>query len=286
MNAHTNGLVRLGLASLTLLLVACSQVPGASPTPSPSPAPSPTPTPIPPVGLTGRTFLSTGVTVDGAPHALVAGTRIRLIFDNGSLSANAGCNIIGGNLVVDGNTLRFSGASMTEMACDEPRMAQDQWLINFLSAPLTFVLNGNDLTLTSGTTVVTLLDREVAEPDQPLVGITWGLASFINGEVVSSVPAGISASITLFEDGTFSANFGCNSGGGRYATAGDTITFSEVIMTKMACAGAAGQVESAVLTVIGAEAPVTFAIDADSLTLMAGPLGLQFAAAVDLPLNQ
>lgn len=288
MNAHTNGLVRLGLASLTLVLVACSQVPGASPTPSPSPSPAPTPTPspVPPAGLTGRTFLSTGVTVDGAPFALAAGTRIRLIFDNGNLSANAGCNIIGGNLVIDGDTLRFSGASMTEMACAEPRMAQDQWLVTFLSSSPTFVLSGNDLTLTGGTTVVTLLDREVAEPDQPLAGPTWSLSSFIDGEVVSSVPVGVSAAFTFAEDGTFSANFGCNSGGGKYAIDGDTISFSDVVMTKMACGGAGGQVESAVLTVIGAQGPITFVIDAGSLTFMAGPLGLQLSAAADLPLSQ
>lgn len=279
-----NAIGRLGLVSLTLLLVACSQAPGASPTPSPSPspAPSPTPSPVPPVGLIGRTFLSTGVTVDGAPYALAAGTRIRLIFDNGNLSANAGCNIIGGNLVIDGDKLRFSGASMTEMACDEPRMAQDQWLITFLSSSPTFVLNGNGLTLTSGTTVVTLLDREIAEPDQPLAGPTWSLASFISGDTVSSVPVGISAAFTFADDGTFSANFGCNSGGGTYAIDGDTITFSDVVMTKMACGGAAGQVESAVVTVIGAEGPIQFAIDAGSLTFMAGDLGLQFSAAVDL----
>lgn len=214
---------------------------------------------MPPVGLTGRTFLSTGVTVDGAPHALVAGTRIRLIFDTGTLSANAGCNIIGGNLVIDGATLRFSGASMTEMGCDEPRHNQDDWLVTFLSSSPTFVLDGNDLTLTSGTTVVTLLDREIAEPDQKLAGPTWGLASFIDGDVVSSVPVGISAAFTFADDGTFSANFGCNSGGGTYAIDRDTITFSDVVITKMACGGAAGQVESAVLTVIGAEGPIQFA---------------------------
>lgn len=279
-----NALGRIGLTTLTLLLVACAQAPGASPTPSPSPspAPSPTPSPVPPVGLTGRTFLSTGVTVDGAPFALVAGTRIRLIFDNGTLSANAGCNIIGGNLVIDGDTLRFSGASMTEMGCDEPRHAQDDWLVTFLSSSPTFVLNGNDLTLTSGTTVVTLLDREIAEPDQTLAGPTWGLVSFISGDVASSVPMGISAAITFADDGTFSANFGCNSGGGTYAINGDTITFSDVVMTKMACGGAGGQVESAVLSVIDAQGPIQFAIDAGSLTFMAGDLGLQFSAAVDL----
>ena len=275
---------RLGLASLTLLLVACSQVPGASPTPSPSPLPTSSPTP--PVGLVGRIFLSTGVTVDGAPFALADGTRIRLVFDNGTLSASGGCNIIGGDLDIDGDVLHFSGASMTEMGCEPARMAQDDWLVTFLTSNPTYVLDGFDLKLTSGTTVITLLDREIAEPDQPLTNLTWVLASFINGDAVSSVPAGVSSQFTFADDGTFSANFGCNSGGGSYAVEGDTITFSDVVTTKMACGGAGGQVEAAVLTVIGSEDPITFAIDAGSLTLMTGSIGLQLSAATDLPLNQ
>ena len=275
---------RLGLASLTLLLVACSQVPGASPTPSPSPLPTSSPTP--PVGLVGRIFLSTGVTVDGAPFALADGTRIRLVFDNGTLSASGGCKIIGGDLDIDGDVLHFSGASMTEMGCEPARMAQDDWLVTFLTSNPTYVLDGFDLKLTSGTTVITLLDREIAEPDQPLTNLTWVLASFINGDAVSSVPAGVSSQFTFADDGTFSANFGCNSGGGSYAVDGDTITFSDVVTTKMACGGAGGQVEAAVLTVIGSEDPITFAIDAGSLTLMTGSIGLQLSAATDLPLNQ
>ena len=275
---------RLGLASLTLLLVACSQVPGASPTPSPSPLPTSSPTP--PVGLVGRIFLSTGVTVDGAPFALADGTRIRLVFDNGTLSASGGCNIIGGDLDIDGDVLHFSGASMTEMGCEPARMAQDDWLVTFLTSNPSYVLDGFDLKLTSGTTVITLLDREIAEPDQPLTNLTWVLASFINGDAVSSVPAGVSSQFTFADDGTFSANFGCNSGGGSYAVDGDTITFSDVVTTKMACGGAGGQVEAAVLTVIGSEDPITFAIDAGSLTLMTGSIGLQLSAATDLPLNQ
>jgi heat shock protein HslJ len=276
-----NPLGRLGLTSLTLLLVACAQAPGASPTPSPSPAPSPTPTPSAPAGLAGlagRQFLSTGVTKDGAPFSLVAGSRIRLTFDEGRLSANAGCNTIGGNLTIDGNRLVFSGGSMTEMACQEPLMAQDDWLITFLASSPTFTLSGNDLTLTSGTTVVTLLDREVAEPDQPLVGPTWSLTSIISGDAVSSVPVGVSATITFNADGTFAMNDGCNAGGGRYVVDGDAIHFSEVVTTKMACGGAAGQVEQAVLSILDADA-ITFAIEAFSLTFMAGDVGLQFSNA-------
>jgi heat shock protein HslJ len=267
---------RLVLATVTLLLVACAQAPGASPT-SPSPSPAPTPTPSAPAGLAGRQFLSTGVTKDGAPFALAGNSRIRLTFGDGQLSANAGCNTIGGNVTIDGNVLRFSGASMTEMGCQPALMAQDDWLVAFLGSGPVFVLNGNDLTLTSGTTVVTLLDREVAQPDQSLAGPTWSLTAFINGDSVSSVPIGINATLVFAADGTFAMNDGCNSGGGKYAVDGEAVHFSEVIATEMACGGAAGQVEQAVLAVLHADA-ITFAIDADSLTLSAGAAGLQFSA--------
>ena len=218
------------------------------------------------------------MTKDGAVFQLADGTRVRLTFDDGRLNASAGCNIIGGTFSIDGDRLIFTGASMTEMGCAEPRMSQDQWLIDFLGSSPTFVLDGNDLTLTSGTTVVTLLDREVAEPDQPFVGTTWSLNTLIDGGTASSIPVGVDATITFSADGTFSMHDGCNSGGGKYTVDGDTITFSEVVMTKIACSGAASQVEQAVLAVIRTRPPVAFATDAGSLSFTSGAAGLQFSS--------
>jgi heat shock protein HslJ len=168
--------------------------------------------------------------------------------------------------------------AMTEMGCDQPRMSQDDWLAGILGSTPRFTLVGDALTLFSGDTIIDLLDREVAQPDQALVGPTWVLTTIIAGEVASSVPAGVSASMTFNDDGTFTFNDGCNSGGGKYLVDGDQISFSEVIQTDVACGGAAGQLEQAVLAVIGSEAPIRFEIDADSLTLTAGMAGLQFAA--------
>ncbi|MEA2676531.1 MAG: hypothetical protein QOJ81_672 [Chloroflexota bacterium] len=280
-----NALGRLGLTTLMVTtLIACAQAPGASPTPSPHPTATPTADPsingTVPAGLAGRMFLSTSVTQAGAPFALAPNTRIRLTFDTTSgLSANAGCNIIGGSYTLDGNRIVWTGGGMTEMGCDDPRHAQDDWLAAFLGANPTFVLNGNDLTLTVDDTVITLLDREVAEPDQPLVGPVWVLNSIIvGGDAVSSVPAGVTATMTFNANGTVDINFGCNSGGGQYALDGDSITFSELIQTEMACAGAAGQVESAVISVLTDDA-LTFTVDAGSLTLTAANSnGLQFIA--------
>ena len=258
---------RLGLVSLVLALVACSQAPGASPSPTPSA----------PAGLAGRQFLSLSVALAGANFPLVPNTRIRLTFsDSNGLSANAGCNTIGGTYAIDGDRLVLSGASMTEMGCQPQLMAQDDWLIAILGSSPRFTLVGDALTLFSGDTVIDLLDREVAEPDQPLVGRTWNLVSIISGEVVSSVPIGIGATLEFSDDGSVAIHFGCNSGGGRYTVDGDSITFSEVVTTEIACAGAAGQVEQAVVAVIGA-ASIAFAIDADSLALSAGDAGLQYS---------
>jgi heat shock protein HslJ len=48
-------------------------------------------------------------------------------------------------------------------------------------------------------------------------------------------------------------------------------------MTKMACAGAAGQLEQAVMAVLNART-VDYSIDAQTLTLEAGAAGLQLVA--------
>lgn len=122
------------------------------------------PSPVAP--LDGHTYLSTDI--DGA--VLVPGTQVRLTFKDGNLNAQGGCNIMGGTYSIDGNRLRTTQTFMTEMACDEPLQAQDEWLSRFLG-DLTYTLVGDSLTLTDGTVSLTLLDEEVATPDRPL-GIT------------------------------------------------------------------------------------------------------------------
>ena len=62
--------------------------------------------------LRGRTCLSTAVTENGQAKALVAGTRIRLNFDDEGrrIGANAGCNHMGGEARVEnGRTIEITG---------------------------------------------------------------------------------------------------------------------------------------------------------------------------------
>jgi heat shock protein HslJ len=223
--------------------------------------------------LDGSEWLSTAVTEDGADRPLVDGTRIRLSFTDGQLGASAGCNTMGGGYRIEGGRLVFEGGGMTEMGCDDARHAQDDWLFEFLGSQPSVAQEGDKLTLTSGGTVIALQDRETAEPDLPLVGTTWTVDAIISGDAVSSVPGDAVATLVFTDDGRVEVDTGCNTGGGTYEVADGTLRIREVVTTLIGCGGTAGQLEAAVMAVINAE-ELDFAIDAGTLTLMAGDHGL------------
>lgn len=227
----------------------------------------------------GRTFLSTQASEDGVPRDLVEGSRISITFEGGQLSAQAGCNTMLGGYEVDGNTLVVDGLAMTEMGCPEDLMAQDAWLAALLESGPALAVDGDTLILTGGSTVLTLQDREVADPDRPLTGTVWRVDSLISGDAVSTVPGEAEATLTFAEDGTVEVRGGCNQGSGEYTLEDDggTVDVGPVAMTLMACEGERGELEDHVLTVLNA-GELTVQIVADRLTLSAGEVGLGLTA--------
>lgn len=223
--------------------------------------------------LDGTEWISTAVTEAGADRPLVDGTQVRLSFTDGQLGASAGCNTMGGAYRVEDGRLIVEGGGMTEMGCDEERHAQDEWLFGFLGSQPMLVQEGDKLTLTSGETVIALQDSEVAEPDLPLTGTTWTVDAIITGDAVSSVPNGATATLVFTDDGRLEVDNGCNSGGGTYKVTDGQLRVSELMTTLRACDAPAAQLESAVMGVLNA-AEIDYAIDAGSLTLMAGDQGL------------
>lgn len=149
-------LLGLGLLALTVIVVGCGErvSPGDPPY-----------TPPPDSPLLDRTFLSTSVTENGRPRGLVGGTQVRLSFmTDGRLIADAGCSNMQGQVRLDNGQLRLDELSATGVGCDRPRHDQDAWLSGILSATPSWRLDGDTLTLTSGSTELVLLDRTVAEP--------------------------------------------------------------------------------------------------------------------------
>jgi heat shock protein HslJ len=230
--------------------------------------------------LANATFLSTHVTRDGHDYQLADGTRISLRFWDARLSAQAGCNTLGGNARLNDDVIDVDGGlAMTEMGCAPPLSRQDEWLAGLLSGGPVASLDGDRLTLTSGDTVVEFLNEETADPDRPLTGTTWTLETMGGTGAdasVSSIPGDVESTLTIDDSGQVSIHPGCNTGGGD-ATVGDgVIDFGPIALTRMACMGPAMDVESFVMQVVDGE--VRYSIDADTLTLTNGDSMLVYRA--------
>lgn len=128
--------------------------------------------------LEGTTFeASTPDALDSAKQSLVDGSPITVGFEGSNLSASAGCNGMGGKVAVTDGTLEVKGGLVgTEMACDDPIMAQERWLNDFLTGSPEIALDGDTLTLTGADGTLTLVAVEGAEapadPDAPDDGVS------------------------------------------------------------------------------------------------------------------
>jgi heat shock protein HslJ len=260
-------------AVATLALAACGGS-AASPTPQPSPA---GPEPTPPAagtsdgGLGGTSWVGT----KADPSSPADPALITLAFDDTALSGTGGCNRMGGDYSVADGVLTVGAMFSTEMACEEPLMAQDAWLSAFLDGA-TVVLHGDTLDLARDGVIVTLTDRAAGDPDRPLEATNWVLDGIVTGDAVSSVPDGVTASLVI-EDGTVRVDTGCNGGGGTVTVMDTTLVFGSLAMTEKVCAGSAGDVERAMGAVLAGA--VAYVITADTLTLTNADGGLVFRAA-------
>jgi heat shock protein HslJ len=217
--------------------------------------------------LRGRTFLSTGVTENGQPKQLVAGTRIRLSFgeEGRQIGVNAGCNHMGGEARVENGRLVAGEMAMTAMGCDGGRNEQDDWLAKFITGKPSITSSGSELVLANNTTEIRLLDRTFADPDRPLIATRWVVQTIVDRDIASSIPQGAMAHLVVNADGTFTGNTGCNNMGGTAAITNVALRFSGVFTTKMACEPDRMRLEQAVLGVLDGD--VSYEIEADLLRL-------------------
>lgn len=260
---HEMTLPRIGVAAILVLLVpACNLLPGGA---SPE--------------IAGREYLSTSVTVGGVEQPLVDDTRLRLAFgEDGMLAAHAGCNHFGARYRIDGGVLAITEGAMTEMGCEPLLMEQDDWIFAFLGSQPLISQSGDELTLEDGDTAITLLDREVADPDLPLIGPVWTVTALIDGDAVSSVPEGVRATMVFTDDGLVMVTTGCNSGQGGAEIRETTILFGEIALTRAACEPPASEMEAAMLTVLSADV-VRYEVDASVLDLSIAGFGLQLTGS-------
>ena len=223
--------------------------------------------------LAGREFVSESV--EG--HTLVPDTTIRMSFRDGEISASAGCNSMGGPYDISDGQLIVDGLWATEAGCPgEGLHEQDEWLASVLTSRPTLSTDDPRFTLRTDAVSITLLDREVAEPDLELVGPAWKLDGFLEngGASFGDWPT---TALVFSDDGSFAIESGCPVTTGRFAVEGSSLRFSEVSHDLGACPSEpAFAIE--VATAVLADGTVEYEVDSTRLTLTRGERGLWFNA--------
>jgi heat shock protein HslJ len=252
-------------AAMLLVLTACGTEAGPAGPGDPSPSVG--------SGPVGE-YVVTAATVSGAPRPFSKGSEVRLTFRDGKLGITGGCNHLFGDYSVDGETLTVGQIGGTEMACDPALMDQDSWLAEFFSGEVT--IGRDPLTLTSGATVLTLAPRADVHPDKPLLGTAWTLDGLIEGDSVSSIPAGPPVVLTL-DKGSASVAGLCNGFGADVAVTGKEIAWEPGMRTLMACADDARmQLDNDVSAIL--TGTTSYSIKENQLTVAKGEQGLTFRA--------
>jgi heat shock protein HslJ len=220
-------------------------------------------------------YVVTEASVAGSSHAFVKGSEVRISFDDGKLGITAGCNHLFGDFEVDGDDLVVGQIGGTEMGCPQDLMEQDAWLVAFFDHTVTI---GHDpMTLTSGETILTLTPRTQAHPDRALVGVAWVLDGVVQGDSVSSVPAGPDV-VLRFESTDVAGVTGlCNGWGADVTAVDESITWRPHMRTLMACADdARNDLDTTVASLLTGR--TAYEIEERTLRITRGDRGLVFVA--------
>jgi heat shock protein HslJ len=203
-----------------------------------------------------------------------AGSNVRLAFGEKELSLYAGCNHHSGAFSVRGDRLVVDGLSSTEMGCGAELHEQDSWLAQFITSSPLFALDGDRLALTGASATLMFLDREVADPDRPLVGPTWSVDTFITGDAASNLPLSVTPTVTFDASGGVAISAVCVTGSGAYTVLGSELALSGVTYTGQACNDSGAQTADEHIRSVLADGTVTFEIEAARMTLRRGNVGI------------
>jgi len=163
----------------------------------------------------------------------------------------------------------------TEMGCERSLHEQEDWLGEFLMDGPRLSVSGDHLTLKGETATLFFLNKNVADPDQPLVGKQWTALHYIDQGSLSWMSLETYPTLSFSEEGALSIFDGCNQLEGRF-----TINGSELILTNVALVIEGQCTERHVLSIsahyekVFADGTLTYSIDASVLRIERGENGV------------
>ena len=212
---------------------------------------------------------------EGTGVTLVPGHRITLEVEGEEIQGRAACNLYGGTMQLDDDSVTIGPLDQTAMECEPDVMDAERAYLDLLTGAETIAVDDDELVLTGaeGELRFALLPPV---PEADLYDTTWTLETLIDGETSSST-SGDAATLTLGADGTISGSTGCRTLTGAYVVQGD-----EIIVTSMSADGSCPsdgmwRQDGHVVEVLGDGFRAE--VDGDRLTLTStGDLGLVYRA--------
>jgi len=214
------------------------------------------------------------------PEPFAAGDRLRVSFTRDSISFSATCNQMSGNADVVDGVLQVSSVGGTEMGCPGAGFDQDEWLVDFFTSSPSIEHEDVGFTLSTADTTVRFLVPDAVPDAVELEGTVWTLTGIeeTSGDSVGimGVPGKVEATLTI-EGQRMLVRAGCNSGSADVLVSDDRLELGPLALTKMACAGVAGEVERGVLQVLDGS-PLVWRINGTQLRLENGDHALVYDA--------
>lgn len=174
------------------------------------------------------------VEADGDETPVIGETPLTLEFQSAhEIAAFGGCNGMGSTYTADDETITIEPGAGTLIACDDDINAQEANYFGLLAAAVSYSITDDALILTTEDGSVL---RFAPTGAYALWRTPWQLDSMTMQGDAAYVPVeGSLITLTFGSDGTMGGSAGCNQYGGRYILDANTLTFTEVVSTLMAC---------------------------------------------------
>ncbi len=224
--------------------------------------------------LEGTTWvLDLYVNSAGQPTGLQPDTQITVLFADGQLGGDAGCNSYTGQYTIDGAKIAIGVGAMTMMYCGpEEVMEQEQEYMAALGSSASYHIEGDGLRIANATGD-TILQYRVQEA-VPLVGTDWDVLMYNNGKGgYTSVLLDTAITALFGEDESLTGSAGCNNYTTSYKldssgnAARGAISIGPAVTTRMFCGEPEGTMEQEAAYLQALESAASYEIKGNELEI-------------------